>query len=404
MKKMVCEICGSKSIRKENGIFVCQECGTEYSLDEAKSLLKDIEEVVESSKNETKVIKENTNVSGKEELLTQLYFWAKNLSDLQDMYLWFHEPVSSLKQESFWLSDAPFDNYNDEVIFPYIKDIGDNKSDISYRFYNSLSLKDIFNKKIKTTNGYLNQISKMKSYSFEKTNSSDDLYHKTEPKYRICANGIDLGSLEYWCSNLNNPTEILDLKKMPYEVYYSEFSKWIGSKKVIKASNVETFLKQFVDKCQKSADALIVEHNQMMDIYRENVAEIRKAFNAIIVNCKSLESSLFLPYEYRDLRVVMELINAVRSGKATTWKELINLYDTQVYRNNVVNELKTINSNLVEINNNLIKGFTIINQTLNRISSSLESIDNSLNSINNNLKKSLASIKRNTFITMWNTL
>ena len=160
------------------------------------------------------------------------------------------------------------------------------------------------------------------------------------------------------------------------------------------------FLKQFVDKCQKSSDALILEHNQMMDIYRENAVEIRKAFNAIIVNCKSLESSLFLPYEYRDLDVVMELINAVRSGRATTWKELVNLYDTQVYRNNVVNELTTINLNLVEINNTLIKGLTIINQTLNRISSSLESIDNSLNAINNNLKKSLTSIKRNTFISM----
>lgn len=405
MKKMVCEICGSQSIRKENGVFICQECGTEYSLDEAKSLLKDIKEAVGSAKNERKVIKENTNVSGKEELLTQLYLWAKNLSDLQDMYLWFDEPISSLKQESFWLSDTPFDNYNDEVIFPYIKDIEDNQSDISHRFYNGLLLKDIFNEKIKTTNGYLNQISKMKSYSSEKTNSSDDLYHKTAPKYRICVNGRNIGPLEYWCSDCNNsPFEILDLKKIHYEVYYSEFSKWSGSKKVIKASNVEMFLKQFVDKCQKSADALILEHNQMMDIYRENAVEIRKAFNTIIVNCKSLESSLFLPYEYRDLGVVMELINAVRSGKATTWKELVNLYDTQVYRNNVVNELKTINLNLVEINNTLIKGFTIINQTLNRISSSLESIDNSLNAINIDLKKSLASIERNTFITMWNTL
>ena len=36
MKKMVCEICESQSIKKENGVFVCKECGTEYSLEEAK--------------------------------------------------------------------------------------------------------------------------------------------------------------------------------------------------------------------------------------------------------------------------------------------------------------------------------------------------------------------------------
>lgn len=52
MKKMVCEICGSQSIKKDNGIFVCQECGTEYSLEEAKKLLVDIEESVEKPEEE----------------------------------------------------------------------------------------------------------------------------------------------------------------------------------------------------------------------------------------------------------------------------------------------------------------------------------------------------------------
>ena len=29
MKKMICEICESQKIKKENGVFVCQDCGTE---------------------------------------------------------------------------------------------------------------------------------------------------------------------------------------------------------------------------------------------------------------------------------------------------------------------------------------------------------------------------------------
>ena len=44
MKRMVCEICGSAQIKKENGVFVCKECGTEYSSEEAKNLLKEIGE------------------------------------------------------------------------------------------------------------------------------------------------------------------------------------------------------------------------------------------------------------------------------------------------------------------------------------------------------------------------
>ena len=43
MKKMVCEICNSQNIKKENGVFVCKECGTEYSLEEAKKLMKEVE-------------------------------------------------------------------------------------------------------------------------------------------------------------------------------------------------------------------------------------------------------------------------------------------------------------------------------------------------------------------------
>lgn len=42
MKKIVCEICGPQQIKKENGVFVCQKCGTEYSAEEAKNLLKEI--------------------------------------------------------------------------------------------------------------------------------------------------------------------------------------------------------------------------------------------------------------------------------------------------------------------------------------------------------------------------
>lgn len=43
MKKMICEICNSSRIKKIDDVFVCQECGTEYGLEEAKKLLKEIQ-------------------------------------------------------------------------------------------------------------------------------------------------------------------------------------------------------------------------------------------------------------------------------------------------------------------------------------------------------------------------
>lgn len=45
MKRLVCEMCGSNEIRKENGVFVCQSCGCQYTLEEARKMM--VEGVVE---------------------------------------------------------------------------------------------------------------------------------------------------------------------------------------------------------------------------------------------------------------------------------------------------------------------------------------------------------------------
>lgn len=39
MKAMICEMCGSNDLVKQDGMFVCQCCGTKYSVEEAKKLL-----------------------------------------------------------------------------------------------------------------------------------------------------------------------------------------------------------------------------------------------------------------------------------------------------------------------------------------------------------------------------
>lgn len=39
MAAIICELCGSNDIQKQDGVFVCQHCGTKYSLEEAKKLI-----------------------------------------------------------------------------------------------------------------------------------------------------------------------------------------------------------------------------------------------------------------------------------------------------------------------------------------------------------------------------
>jgi hypothetical protein len=39
MKKLACEMCGSIDLIKQDGLFVCQNCGTKYSVEEAKKMM-----------------------------------------------------------------------------------------------------------------------------------------------------------------------------------------------------------------------------------------------------------------------------------------------------------------------------------------------------------------------------
>lgn len=39
MKRLTCEVCGGTNIIKKDGVFECQDCGTKYSLEDAKKLL-----------------------------------------------------------------------------------------------------------------------------------------------------------------------------------------------------------------------------------------------------------------------------------------------------------------------------------------------------------------------------
>ena len=46
MKKLTCEMCGSTEMLKQDGVFVCQTCGTKYSVEEAKRMMVEVEGTV----------------------------------------------------------------------------------------------------------------------------------------------------------------------------------------------------------------------------------------------------------------------------------------------------------------------------------------------------------------------
>ena len=46
MKQLVCEMCGSTDMIKQEGVFACQNCGTKYSVEEARKMMVEIEGTV----------------------------------------------------------------------------------------------------------------------------------------------------------------------------------------------------------------------------------------------------------------------------------------------------------------------------------------------------------------------
>ena len=73
MKPLVCEMCGSSDLMKTDGVFVCQSCGTKYSVEEAKKMM----------------ITGTVNVAGtvkidKSEELENLYKLARRARDTRD--------------------------------------------------------------------------------------------------------------------------------------------------------------------------------------------------------------------------------------------------------------------------------------------------------------------------------
>ena len=438
---MVCEICGSQSIRKDNGVFVCQECGTEYSVEEAKKLLRDFDEQDNLKQNQTS--NQNTAVSGKDKLLSALSLWVLNLSKMPDVLLWFNIPRDKISTDQFWKVDllristktfpAYFPTLPETPLFLsrlangggefWIKSWEPQKPwwnkwksehpdsyrrakesyDLAYRFYGKeCSISEIIEEEAANA-------------SFQ--NKMTDFFAKYD---QYTYNGRVLYTM--FPSIIGNskfvPGEgLIITKKNPCISELSvQYNTYVRNNDNIKLCTVEKGF--FKDKIVSAPDSVtntframlkagsdivlefISKHNEMMHYCSEHFSDICDLMNEVKNNCLKLESELFVPYKYRSIPVLLNLIDLVNDGKASTWQDLINLYDTHQYRIGVYEKLDAINSKLDVIQNTLIIGFTAIAQQLSEVNSSLQSITSKIDAINSNL----ISIKKYNFITMWNSL
>ena len=76
MKRLVCEMCGGSDLVKQDGVFVCQNCGTKYSVEEARKMMVEGTVSVEGT-----VAVEGTVKVDKSEELKKLYTLARRAKD-----------------------------------------------------------------------------------------------------------------------------------------------------------------------------------------------------------------------------------------------------------------------------------------------------------------------------------
>lgn len=77
MKALTCDMCGSNDVLKQDGLFICQVCGTKYSVDEARKMM--IEGTVDISGSTVKV--DHSDVARNYYMMAVSAFKAKNYAE-----------------------------------------------------------------------------------------------------------------------------------------------------------------------------------------------------------------------------------------------------------------------------------------------------------------------------------
>ena len=222
MKKITCEMCGSSDMLKQDGVFVCQTCGTKYSVEEAKNLMvevtgtvkvdnsekidnlytiarraKDDNNIELAQKNYEAIMQENP--SDWESLFYCNFFKAKG-TNMQNMQHNLHTLSNSINSTFRLIKDTIKEESRQLEI---IKEITNNVNELSetcyesalifYFQHNSLPFDDFI--------GWINSIVQLQEkmetslaeyYPHESKEYRID-YLKAQIKYYKCEGAIDIG-------------------------------------------------------------------------------------------------------------------------------------------------------------------------------------------------------------------
>lgn len=143
--------------------------------------------------------------------------------------------------------------------------------------------------------------------------------------------------------------------------------------------------------------------SKLLPIGTESVSELNKSLSNISI----LEEKLNVPKRFRNSKDLYNLVEILQEGRAESWKELLQVYETDLYRSEVISKFDSLEDSINNLSNKVIASLNQINSNIESTNSLLSMVDNKLGTMSlcmMQIGDKLNKIKRNTFITMWNTL
>ena len=134
----------------------------------------------------------------------------------------------------------------------------------------------------------------------------------------------------------------------------------------------------------------------MIPIFEES----REILLETIALAEKLSKEFVFPLKYRKVDVVLKMIDLLESGNASTWKELVNAYDTYEYRESVKMSFEELNQKFDKVTNCLQNINNNLNDKLLSINNELSSISLKCSRMFSNTEK----IKNSTFAIFWEQL
>ena len=334
MKKIVCEICGSQKLKKENDVFVCQECGTEYSLEAAKKLLVDIDDNSPSSKEispknepESPAVEEDKKVS-----IDVLCAWYKLLKALEtaNETLNIRYPVAKSNQVDLAKINKIQTNPCGPISWLSLKDFDDLNGYDKDKYLTLVSATGyLMNRNIVENDDGRKIYTSYKHYEGTPAKILDDYLNKRITELRYCNCSVSVNERPFGVYSLRfggrlGDDDFKDLAEIVKTLLGNDLRPGNVSIDGEKSEVVSSCLNQtyeyinyYIEQYAKQYDFIKNDANFMNDTIS-------------LLNYIPVFNTMFnLPEEYRQSSIVRSFIEILHSGRADTYQEMVSIFEKE---------------------------------------------------------------------------